>query len=128
MRSRSVAAHSILSHVPRLFVAELPQFNIGTNLGTTCDPALSKAVVDIAAASGFSHVLDGRFRGGWTTRHYGRPDQGIHAIQMELSMRGYLAEPATLTPENWPAPLDPASPLLPHLRAILAACMDFANT
>jgi N-formylglutamate deformylase len=121
-------AHSILSNVPRLFEGELPQFNIGTNFGVTCDPALSKAVVEIAAASGHSHVLDGRFRGGWTTRHYGRPAHGIHAIQMELSMRGYLVEPAALTPDTWPAPLDPASPLIPHLKAILAACRDFATS
>ncbi len=120
-------AHSILSTVPRLFEGELPQYNIGTNFGVTCDTALSRAIVDIAAASGRGHVLDGRFRGGWTTRHYGRPDQGIHAIQMELSMRGYLAEPAAVTPGNWPAPLDPASPLIPDLKAILNACIAFAR-
>ena len=120
-------AHSILSVVPRLFEGELPQFNIGTNFGATCAPALSRAVVDIADRSGRGHVLDGRFRGGWTTRHHGRPDEGIHAIQMELAMRGYLAEPASLDPESWPAPLDPASPLIAELRAILQACIAFAE-
>ncbi|KQX19669.1 MULTISPECIES: N-formylglutamate deformylase [unclassified Sphingomonas] len=120
-------AHSILSHVPRLFDGELPLFNIGTNNGTTCDRALSDAVVGIAAASGHSHVLDGRFRGGWTTRHYGRPADGIHAIQMELAMRAYMAEPSEIGPETWPAPFDPASPVIADLRAILSACLAFAR-
>jgi formiminoglutamase len=120
-------AHSILSIVPRLFGGTLPQFNIGTNYGVTCDPALTEAVVAIAAASGRSHIVDGRFRGGWTARHYGRPSEGIHAIQMELAMRGYLVEPAAPTPESWPAPLDPAAPLIADLRRILAACIGFAK-
>jgi len=121
-------AHSILSHVPRLFDGELPLFNIGTNNGATCDPALSAAVVGIAAATGRGHVLDGRFRGGWTTRHYGRPADGIHAIQMELAMRGYLSEPAEIAPETWPAPFDPTSPVLADLRTILTACLAFARS
>ena len=94
-------AHSILSIVPRLFDGVLPQYNIGTNFGVTCDPALTETVVTILAKSGRSHVLDGgRFRGGWTTRHYGWPADHIHAIQMELAMRGYMAEPAAITPET----------------------------
>jgi N-formylglutamate deformylase len=120
-------AHSIRSHVPRLFDGELPQFNIGTNGGVTCDPALAEAVVAICAGSGMSHVLDGRFRGGWTTRHYGRPADGIHAIQMELSMRGYMAEPDVPTPDNWPSPVDPDPVVLPVLNHILLASLDFAK-
>jgi N-formylglutamate deformylase len=120
--------HSIRSHVPRLFDGELPQFNIGTNGGATCDPALASAVVDVCAASGQSYVLDGRFRGGWTTRHYGQPADGIHAVQMELACRGYLAEPiGPATPENWPAPFAPATPLTEALRAILNTCLAFAT-
>jgi len=121
-------AHSIPSRVPRLFDGELPLFNIGTNNGATCDPALSAAVVAAAAASGRSHVLDGRFRGGWTTRHHGRPADGTHAIQMELAMRAYLAEPAETGPESWPAPFNPISPVIADLRAILTACLVFARS
>ena len=120
-------AHSIPSRVPRLFDGVLPLFNIGTNHGITCDAGLTRALMDLVAASGRSHVLDGRFRGGWTIRHYGRPAHGIHAIQMELAMRGYLAEPARIAPENWPAPLDRSSPLFSDLRKILAACIAFAR-
>lgn len=121
-------AHSIRSHVPRLFDGPLPQLNVGTNGGTTCAPALSDAVMAVCADSGFSHVLDGRFRGGWTTRHYGRPDSGVHAIQMELAMRGYLIEPDRVAPETWPPPIDRdrAARLVPTLRAVLDACLSFA--
>src|SRR3546814_12180730 len=80
---------SIRSHVPRLFDGELPQFNIGTNGGATAAPELETIVANICAASGQGHVVNGRFKGGWTTRHYGRPDDGIHAVQMELAQRGY---------------------------------------
>jgi N-formylglutamate deformylase len=120
-------AHSIRSRIPRLFEGKLPQFNIGTNIGTTCDPALSAAVQEICAASGHSHILDGRFRGGWTTRHYGDPPAGIHAIQMELSMRGYMAEPDEPTPENWPPRFAADPPIAATLGEILAACLAFAR-
>jgi N-formylglutamate deformylase len=120
-------AHAIRGHVPRLFDGELPQFNIGTDGGATCDAALEAAVLDAVRASGRSHVLNGRFRGGWTTRHYGRPDQGAHAIQMELAMRGYLEEPDSPSPANWPPPFDPATPLIADLESILSACLTFAG-
>lgn len=123
-------AHSIRSHVPRLFDGELPQFNVGTNLGQTCDPALSAAVVDICAGSGLGHVLDGRFRGGWTTRHYGRPASGVHAIQMELAIRGYMDEPEEPDETNWPPPFSAirAAALTPILQDVLKAALAFART
>lgn len=87
--------HSIRSLIPFLFEGRLPDFNIGTDGGMTCDPAIEQVVVDItAAADGYSSVLNGRFRGGWTTRHYGKPRTGIHAIQMELAQINHLATEA----------------------------------
>ncbi|GGB95722.1 N-formylglutamate deformylase [Novosphingobium endophyticum] len=120
-------AHSIRSRIPRLFEGELPQFNVGTNGGTTCTPELRDAVAGICADSGMSHVVDGRFRGGWTTRHHGAPASGIHAIQMELAIRGYLEEPASPSPEDWPAPLAPKPAVLPALHRVIDACLDFAK-
>ena len=122
-------AHSILSRVPRLFDGTLPQFNIGTNGGATCHPALAMAVTRICAASGQSHVLDERFRGGWTTRHYGRPNQGVHAVQMELAMRGYIDEPDVPSDANWPPAFDPAraARIAPILTDIIEACIAFAR-
>lgn len=120
-------AHSIRSHVPRLFDGELPQFNIGTNDGATCAEDLERTVAGICAVSGRSHVANGRFKGGWTTRHYGRPDTGIHAIQMELAMRGYMAEPLSLAESNWPPPIDPDPAILPVLRQLIVASIEFAK-
>jgi len=123
-------AHSIRSHVPRLFDGELPQFNIGTNSGKSCDPDLTAAVETVCDASGHSRVTNGRFKGGYITRRHGAPDAGIHALQMELACRGYMAEPAGApTPDNWPSPFDPlfAAPMQNTLAAVLQACLAFAN-
>jgi formiminoglutamase len=120
-------AHSIRSVVPRLFGGELPQFNIGTNSGRSCAPALTAAVE--GAVDDPSRVVNGRFKGGWTTRHYGRPEDGIHAIQMELAMRGYLDEPTAFTPETWPVRYDDAraAPMRETLARVLRACIAFAK-
>jgi formiminoglutamase len=85
--------HSIRSRVPRLFDGELPDFNIGTNSGTSCAPGVRIAVTEACAtAQGYSSVTDGRFKGGWITRRHGRPDAGVHAVQMELAQRTYMEE------------------------------------
>lgn len=83
--------HSIRSHIPRLFDGTLPDLNIGTFDGLSCDPRLARDVeAECRAASDFTTVVNGRFKGGWTTRHYGRPECGIHAIQMELAQSTHL--------------------------------------
>jgi formiminoglutamase len=86
--------HSIRSCIPFLFDGALPVLNIGTDNGKTCAPRLQQLVHDLAAASTHATVLNGRFRGGWTTRHYGRPEEGVHAIQMEIAQQAYLATEA----------------------------------
>jgi formiminoglutamase len=82
--------HSIKSTIPRLFDGELPLLNLGTNSGLSCAPRMQQACEQAMAASGLSHVSNGRFKGGWITRRYGRPDDEVHAIQMEIGLRGYL--------------------------------------
>ena len=85
--------HSIRSQLPFLFEGRLPDFNIGTNSGSSCDPAIESAVLArCSQATQYSSVLNGRFKGGWTTRHYGEPKRGIHAIQMELAQCNYMIE------------------------------------
>ena len=121
--------HSIRSSVPRLFDGILPHFNIGTNGGASCAPELTAAVEAACDATSLSRATNGRFRGGWITRHHGQPQLGVHAIQMELSCRSYLAEPIGLVDEsNWPAPFDDvhAQSMIDTLTAILRACIDFA--
>lgn len=108
--------HSIRSKIPFLFDGRLPDFNIGTDMGRTCDPSIEAAVAEIAAAAdGYTSILNGRFKGGWTTRHYGKPEQGVHAIQMELSQISHL------TTEAPPFAYDEekAARLRVHLKAIL---------
>lgn len=96
-------AHSIRGRVPRLFPGRLPDLNLGTNGGTSCAPGLRAAAAGVLADSPFSHVVDGRFRGGFITRHYGAPADGIHAVQLEMSQHCYLDEAAPAPP-----PLDRA--------------------
>jgi formiminoglutamase len=115
-------AHSIRSHVPRLFDGELPQFNIGSFDGAGCDAALTDAIA--AQCEGDSHVINGRFKGGWITRHYGKPERGIHAVQMELAIRGYADEHGP-SPPVWDA--SRAAPMQSKLRSILTSCLDFAK-
>jgi formiminoglutamase len=84
--------HSIRSKCPFLFDGVLPDFNIGTDNGKTCAPEFQEAVFEICqAAAGYTSILNGRFRGGWTTRRYGRPQDGVHAVQMELAQSTHLA-------------------------------------
>ena len=114
--------HSIRSRIPFLFEGVLPDFNTGTNLGATCDPSIEAIVTGICAgAEGYSAVVNGRFKGGWTTRHYGRPETGVHAIQMELAQSAYLGEEAA----PWPYDTGRADRLRTHLKNILDALNDW---
>ena len=112
--------HSIRSRVPRLFDGTLPVLNLGTDGGATCDPALRALVAGAMAASPFAHAVDGRFRGGWTTRHHGaRP--GVHALQMEIAQSAYLAAEAP----PWELDAAKADRLRATLGPVLAALADW---
>lgn len=115
--------HSIRSQIPYLFEGTLPDFNIGTNMGTTCAPEIETATARICdAAPGFTGVVNGRFKGGWTTRHYGRPEEGVHAIQMELAQSTHLENETA----GWAYAPEKAARLRPHLTSILSALADLA--
>ncbi|MBB4039420.1 formiminoglutamase [Microvirga flocculans] len=123
--------HSIRSVIPRLFEGTLPHFNIGTNGGVTCAPSLSDAIETICAGSGFSHVVNGRFKGGFITRSLGRPDAGVHAVQMELACRGYMREPlGPVAKDAWPEAYDEdyAAPMRAALSLVLQTCLTFAQS
>jgi N-formylglutamate deformylase len=122
--------HSIRSSIPRLFEGLLPNFNIGTNNGATCAPALTSAVEAACDSGDFTRVTNGRFRGGYTTRHYGQPGKGVHAIQMELACRGYMREPIKAVAQGeWPTPYEDrtAAPMRAVLTRVLEACAKFAS-
>lgn len=85
-------AHSIRSEVPRLFDGRLPDLNLGSNDGRSAAPDLQQRAFDVCAASDYSAVLNGRFKGGYITRHYGDPTAGVHALQLELAQATYMDE------------------------------------
>jgi N-formylglutamate deformylase len=89
--------HSIRSRLPWLFDGKLPDLNLGTAGGASCAPALRDALAEVLARSGtlapaYTHAIDGRFRGGYITRRYGRPQAGVHAVQLEMCWSCYMAE------------------------------------
>jgi N-formylglutamate deformylase len=119
-------AHSIRSVVPRLFDGELPVFNLGTNSSASCDPRLRETIGAVLAASGQASVVDGRFKGGWITRAYGRPREGVEAVQLELACRAYMHEPERPAPANWPTPIDErrAAPTRATIKRVLEAILE----
>jgi N-formylglutamate deformylase len=86
-------AHSIASEIPGLFTGVLPEFNLGTRDGASAPRELGDALLDIVLRDGeFGAVLNGRFKGGYITDHYGKPAQGVYAVQLELARRAYMNE------------------------------------
>lgn len=115
-------AHSIASHLPRLFEGKLPDFNLGTNEGRSCAVAVQEAVGTAAAnaaGSQYSWVLNGRFKGGYITRHYGQPQDNIHAVQLEICQSTYMNE---TPPFGYRADL--AQQSAPVIQAMIAAALQ----
>jgi len=116
-------AHSIASRVPRFFEGRLPDLNFGTADGKSCSPQLQGAVMSVAQAQErFSFVFNGRFKGGHITRHYGRPETGVHAIQLEMCQCLYMNEapPFDYRPEV-------AAEVEPLLRDLMTAALQWAR-
>jgi len=113
-------AHSIFSVVPRFFEGKLPDLNLGTAEGRSCASGVGEALLDVAErARGYSAVLNGRFKGGYITRRYGRPEDGVHAFQLELSEATYMEETAPFRFRD-----DLAASVRPHLRAMIQKFME----
>ena len=117
--------HSIAPVVPRLFERRLPTLNLGTNHGSSCAPAIQAGAVRAIVDSAYTHAVNGRFVGGYITRHsrhYGRPEQATHALQMEIAHDAYLdgAVPETFNPGK-------ANALRSCLRNVLLACLQATN-
>ena len=109
-------AHSIRSHVPRFFDGKLPDLNLGTAGGTSADPSLARLAAGVLASDRrFTTVVDGRFKGGWITRRYGRPGEGVHALQLEIAQSAYMDEQPP-----WPWDAGRAAPLETLLRRLVA--------
>ena len=115
--------HSIKSVIPRLFPGTLPTLNLGTNSGESCAPSVEAAAVAAMARHPFTQIANGRFKGGWITRHYGRPFERVHALQMEIALSAYLTDEAA----PWTFDATKASTLQTALSAIIAAALDAAK-
>ena len=114
-------AHSIKSELPWLFDGELPHMNLGTANGASCAPALAQRVKAVFEAEPrYSHVLNGRFKGGHITRHYGRPAEHVHAVQLEMCWRAYMEEDR---PFRWSD--ERAAAVTPVLRAMIEAMIQW---
>lgn len=123
-------AHAIHSRVPALFDGVLRDLNFGTNDGRSCAPALIAGLEALVPERKFTRVTNGRFKGGYITRHYGDPANGVHAVQLELALRTFVTESKDGRYPDGPPDLHPhrASLLRPVLRRLLQACIDFART
>ncbi len=107
-------AHSIRSQVPALFDGRLPDLNVGTGGGRSCSTNLmARIVIELGTQKQFSFVVDGRFKGGYITRHYGNPAARIDAVQLEIAQCAYLLE--ARTPVFDPLRAEPLSSLLRDL-------------
>ncbi|PJB71975.1 MAG: N-formylglutamate deformylase [Alphaproteobacteria bacterium CG_4_9_14_3_um_filter_47_13] len=115
-------AHSIRQNLPRLFEGTLPDLNLGTANGASCGESLAQAAFAAAQTSSYKAVLNGRFIGGYITRHYGRPAQNVHALQMELVRGNYMEEEDFLYNEFLAAGLKPV------LEAVLSAFLERAKS
>jgi N-formylglutamate deformylase len=116
-------AHSIRSVLPRFFEGKLPDLNLGTANGASCDAALGAALLGIARdAAGYTAVLNGRFTGGYITRQYGNPAGGVHAVQLEMTQSSYMQEalPFDYLPEV-------AAGVQPHVRRMLTEVLAFVE-
>ncbi|PTT88285.1 N-formylglutamate deformylase [Pelomonas sp. HMWF004] len=115
--------HSIRSELPWLFEGKLPALNLGTADGASCAPAITTRLGQVLAAqSAYSHVVNGRFKGGYITRHYGQPAGGVHAVQLEMCQRCYMDEAADPRAAYDEARAAQVAPLLEQLLTELLAC------
>ncbi|MGH6927538.1 MAG: N-formylglutamate deformylase [Dongiaceae bacterium] len=116
-------AHTIRSRVPRLFDGRLPDINLGTADGASAAPNLAARMIQAAAAAKqYSSVLNGRFKGGYITRSYGRPADGVHAVQLELSQITYMDEDPPFRFRD-----DLATAVRPTLRGVLQAMLAWGG-
>ena len=112
--------HSIKSELPWLFEGTLPHMNLGTVGGSSCAPALRDELAAVFAAQArYAYVVDGRFKGGHITRHFGRPHDGVHAVQLEMCWRAYMDE----SPRGWND--ERAAEVTPLLRQLVQTMIDW---
>lgn len=117
-------AHSIRSVLPRFFAGTLPDLNLGNGQGISCDAAIADRLLGIASdAPGYTAVLNGRFTGGYITRHHGNPAQKVQAVQLEMTQSSYMQEalPFDYLPEK-------AARVQPTVRSMVEALLAYVES
>jgi N-formylglutamate deformylase len=113
--------HSIKSRLPWLFEGKLPDLNLGTADGASCAPELrARLSALLAGQSQYTEVVDGRFKGGYITRQYGRPADHVHAVQLEMCWSCYMLEQP---PFAWNDEL--AAGVTPLLRSLVRTLLEW---
>jgi len=117
-------AHSIASQVPRFFNGRLPDLNFGTADQKSCSSGLQDALVNVMTQHGapYTHVFNGRFKGGHITRQYGQLTNNIHAVQLEMSQCVYMDESYPFAYRE-----DVAAQIQPLLNKLLQTCITWAS-
>ncbi len=119
-----IEGHSIQSHVPRFFEGRLPDLNLGTADGESADAGLTARVMDVFAThDAYTAVENGRFKGGYITRNFGHPANGIHALQLEMAQCCYMEEQPP-----FPFRADLAEEVQPVIRQMLETALDWVQT
>ena len=120
-RAMLLDGHSIQGELPWLFEGRLPDLNLGTADGASCAPTLRQRLAGVLAAhTAHGHVVDGRFKGGYITRHYGRPAEHVHAVQMEMCWDCYMTPPHDYDETR-------AATVLPVLRSLVKTLIGWPS-
>lgn len=70
---------------------------LGDRFGASCSPSISRSIERHLQDLGYRVARNAPYAGGYTTEHYGRPEQRVHALQIEINRALYLDE-ENLTP------------------------------
>ena len=103
----------------------MPELNIGSNAGHSCATSITERVAEVTRSSPYSQVVNGRFKGGYITRHYGDPGRKVHTMQLEIAQRVYLNEATTVFDARKASHL--RGTLQPMLEAFLESAESLEN-
>ncbi|HEY1936141.1 MAG TPA: N-formylglutamate amidohydrolase [Acetobacteraceae bacterium] len=87
-----IDCHSMPSHGSGRPGGKTPDFVLGDAHGTACHPAVTQYVERRLVELGYTVRRNDPYAGGYITRHYGRPREGVHAIQLEIARELYMDE------------------------------------
>lgn len=108
-----VDCHSMPAHPAQ--AANPPDMVLGDAHGTACAPRATRLVEEALAGLGYRVRRNDPYAGGYVTRHYGRPREGVHALQIELARALYMDEARIERGPGLPALVRDITGLIGHL-------------